>query len=209
MAKWTIKPEVTKVIDDRILWSDMNYEQKSYLKYCKEGGQVIEWSSKLSNGKWDQWETCPPKYLWITAPVSGLAYRVKPTEVVEPSPNVEKDQCEDNTMTEHYCLGCGNLVDANGKCIRRDCSDVGGERREYEEDKGVPFNPVDRPIHYGQGKIECIDYLEDFLTKEEYIGYLRGNIAKYLHRWRYKNGLEDLKKAEWYTSRLIKLQEKM
>ena len=116
---------------------------------------------------------------------------------------------EDNTMTEHFCLGCGNLVDANGKCIGRDCSDVGGERREYEEDKGVPFNPVDRPIHYGQGKIECIDYLEDFLTKEEYIGYLRGNIAKYLHRWRYKNGLEDLKKAEWYTSRLIKLQEKM
>ena len=114
-----------------------------------------------------------------------------------------------NTMTEHYCLGCGSLVDVNGKCIRRNCSDVGGERREYEEDKGVPFNPVDRPIHYGQGKIECIDYLEDFLTKEEYIGYLRGNIAKYLHRWRYKNGLEDLKKAEWYTSRLIKLQEKM
>ena len=78
---------------------------------------------------------------------------------------------------------------------------------EYEEDKGKPFNPVDRPIHYGQGKIECIDYIEDFLTREEYIGYLRGNIAKYLHRWRYKNGVEDLKKAEWYERRLIKLHE--
>ena len=41
---------------------------------------------------------------------------------------------------------------------------------EYEEDKGKPFNPVDRPSHYGQGKIECIDYIEDFLTREEYIG---------------------------------------
>jgi|TARA_R110001606_G_C15110510_1_gene620875 hypothetical protein len=80
---------------------------------------------------------------------------------------------------------------------------------EYEEVNDQPFNPVDRPIHYGQGKIECIDYIQDFLTKEEYIGYLRGNVAKYLHRWRYKNGLEDLKKAEWYTSRLIKLQEKL
>ncbi|CAG0909909.1 unnamed protein product, partial [Cyprideis torosa] len=58
------------------------------------------------------------------------------------------------------------------------------------------FYAEDRPIHYGQGKIECIDYIEDFLTREEYIGYLRGNIAKYLHRWRYKNGVEDLKKAE-------------
>ena len=88
-------------------------------------------------------------------------------------------------------------------------ADRGIKMHEYEEDKGNPFNPVNRPIHYGQGKIECIDYIEDFLTKEEYIGYLRGNIAKYLHRWRYKNGLEDLKKAEWYGNRLIKLQEKM
>ncbi|CAB4139318.1 SaV-like [uncultured Caudovirales phage] len=63
---------------------------------------------------------------------------------------------------------------------------------------------VNNPKHYGQGKIECIDYIEDFLNKEEYIGYLRGNIAKYLHRWRYKNGIEDLKKAQWYQDRLVK-----
>jgi len=80
---------------------------------------------------------------------------------------------------------------------------------EYKEDKGRPFNPVDRPMHYGTGKIECIDYIEDMLTKEEYVGYLRGNIAKYLHRWRYKNGLEDLKKAQWYGLRLIKTQENL
>jgi hypothetical protein len=73
----------------------------------------------------------------------------------------------------------------------------------------APFNPcedtVNHPLHYGTGNIECIEYIEDFLTEEEYIGYLRGNIAKYLHRWRYKNGIEDLKKAEWYGSRLIKV----
>lgn len=67
---------------------------------------------------------------------------------------------------------------------------------------------VNHPSHYGQGKIEAIDYIEDMLTTEEYIGYLRGNIAKYLHRWRYKNGLEDLKKAEWYLNRLISEAEK-
>jgi len=37
---------------------------------------------------------------------------------------------------------------------------------------------VNHPIHYGQGSIECIEYIQDFLTEEEYIGYLRGNIAK-------------------------------
>ena len=64
---------------------------------------------------------------------------------------------------------------------------------------------VNSPAHYREGTIECIDYIEDFLSREEYIGYLRGNIAKYLHRWRYKNGLEDLNKAQWYGGRLIAL----
>ena len=64
---------------------------------------------------------------------------------------------------------------------------------------------VNNPSHYGNGQIECIDYLEDFMTTEEFIGYLRGNIGKYLHRWRYKNGLEDLHKAEWYLKKLIEV----
>ena len=63
---------------------------------------------------------------------------------------------------------------------------------------------VNNPSHYGQGKIEAIEYIEDFLSTEEYIGYLRGNIAKYLHRWRFKGKpSEDLKKAKWYLERLI------
>lgn len=62
---------------------------------------------------------------------------------------------------------------------------------------------VNHPIHYAQGSIECIDYIQDFLTREEFIGYLRGNIAKYMHRWRYKNGIEDLDKAGWYHKRLV------
>jgi hypothetical protein len=62
---------------------------------------------------------------------------------------------------------------------------------------------VNNPAHYGQGRIEAIEYIEDFMTREEFIGYLRGNIAKYLHRWRYKNGMEDLEKAQWYLDALV------
>ena len=67
---------------------------------------------------------------------------------------------------------------------------------------------VNNPAHYGQGEIEAIDYISDFLSPEEYQGYLRGNIAKYLHRWPYKNGVEDLRKAAWYLDRLIDEAEK-
>ena len=73
----------------------------------------------------------------------------------------------------------------------------------------LPFTDmVNSPPHYGQGTIECIKYIEDFLSKDEFVGYLRGNIAKYLHRWRYKNGLEDLKKANWYLDKLIQVESK-
>ena len=72
----------------------------------------------------------------------------------------------------------------------------------------LTLDNVNRPPHYGQGDIECIDYIKDILTDEELIGYYRGNVAKYLHRWRYKNGLEDLKKARWYLEALIQHQSK-
>lgn len=76
---------------------------------------------------------------------------------------------------------------------------------EYSDVDGTGniVDNVNSPSHYGQGKIEAIEYISDFLTPEEYQGYLRGNIAKYLHRFPYKNGIEDIKKAQWYLERLI------
>ena len=80
---------------------------------------------------------------------------------------------------------------------------IQGVEVDLEKSLEEQSDNVNHPAHYGQGNIEAIEYIEDFLTKEEYIGYLRGNIAKYLHRWRYKNGEEDLEKAQWYLDKLI------
>ena len=62
---------------------------------------------------------------------------------------------------------------------------------------------VNSPAHYTSGGIECIDYIRSVLSKEEYEGYLRGNITKYLHRYKQKNGAEDLRKAQVYLEWLI------
>lgn len=67
---------------------------------------------------------------------------------------------------------------------------------------------VNHPEHYTAGKIEVIRIMEDQLTDEEYRGYIKGQVIKYITRERYKNGLEDLKKARWYLDRLIKKLEK-
>lgn len=66
---------------------------------------------------------------------------------------------------------------------------------------------VNSPSHYSYNHkgIECIDAMEAMLTVEEFIGYLRGNIFKYQWRYRYKNGMEDLAKAKWYSARLDKV----
>jgi len=60
---------------------------------------------------------------------------------------------------------------------------------------------VNHPAHYTQGSIEVIDFIED-----QQLGYHAGNVIKYVSRYRYKNGLEDLKKARWYLDRLISTQ---
>ena len=63
-------------------------------------------------------------------------------------------------------------------------------------------NMVDNPPHYNQAGIECLDAIKA-ATGEGYEFYLQGNILKYLWRYRYKNGLEDLKKAHFYLERMI------
>lgn len=64
---------------------------------------------------------------------------------------------------------------------------------------------VNHPSHYTVGKIEVIDYVDDNLGENlEY--YYIGNIIKYISRYKYKNGLEDLQKAKWYLDRLCKIK---
>ena len=65
---------------------------------------------------------------------------------------------------------------------------------------------VNSPIHYNKAGIETIDALQAMLV-DGFDYYLQGNIVKYLWRFRYKNGLEDLKKAQWYLNKLIETYE--
>lgn len=68
---------------------------------------------------------------------------------------------------------------------------------------------VNRPPHYTAGGIECIEAIEASMTDEAYKGFLKGQVMKYV--WRYEkkfDGIEDLEKAQWYLSALIKKLKK-
>ena len=66
-----------------------------------------------------------------------------------------------------------------------------------------------KPAHYKHGKYDLITHLADILTEEELRGFLKGNVIKYIDRYRDKNGIEDLEKAREYTHRLEEFEKKV
>lgn len=62
---------------------------------------------------------------------------------------------------------------------------------------------VAHPKHYTEGEVECIEAIKSSMTHEAFLGYLKGNVMKYL--WRYEkkdHSMQDLEKANWYLVRI-------
>ena len=67
------------------------------------------------------------------------------------------------------------------------------------------WNEINSPDHYNNNTIETIDLIRDSMKPQEFKGYLKGNVLKYVCRCQYKdkeNPSKDLLKAEWYLKRL-------
>lgn len=63
---------------------------------------------------------------------------------------------------------------------------------------------VNSPSHYTQAGIECIDAITAAVSGKTGIeAVCVANVIKYLWRYELKNGLEDVKKAQWYLNRLV------
>jgi|TARA_R100000951_G_scaffold65230_5_gene55056 hypothetical protein len=55
--------------------------------------------------------------------------------------------------------------------------------------------------HYKDFEIQPIEFIH-----QNNLGFIEGNVIKYITRWRYKNGIEDLKKVKHYVDLLIELE---
>lgn len=67
---------------------------------------------------------------------------------------------------------------------------------------------VNHPNHYTKGGIECIDAIKASMTSDGFCDYCKGNVLKYLWRWRDKGGVQDLEKAKVYLDWLIEEAKK-
>lgn len=110
-----------------------------------------------------------------------------------------------------YCSDCRLSREQKGctNCdyddlIRRfgDDLEIIDDETQQEEQK---HDAVSHPAHYTAGGIECIDAIAAALSshKNPMEAWLTGQVLKYLWRWPLKNGVEDLRKAQWYLDRLI------
>lgn len=64
-------------------------------------------------------------------------------------------------------------------------------------------DPVQRPSHYSRFPVEPITFI---MLND--LPFAEGNVIKYVCRWRYKNGVEDLKKARRQLDMLIEAEER-
>lgn len=99
------------------------------------------------------------------------------------------------------------IVEKDGKNVK--VRYVGGQEAWVQGDtiSPVTLDGVDSPNHYELMGGEVIDLIKDRLPKDAYMGFLEGNVIKYVMRWRHKNGVEDLKKAKKYLSWMIEEKE--
>lgn len=71
--------------------------------------------------------------------------------------------------------------------------------------KNENTDKINNPAHYTAGGIETLDYIK--AKVKDYPSYAAGNILKYVSRYEHKNGIEDLKKAQFYLNDLINWME--
>jgi hypothetical protein len=70
------------------------------------------------------------------------------------------------------------------------------------------MDSVNKPQHYTQGGIECIEAIRASLSPSAFQGYCKGNVMKYLWRYEHKGKpAEDLKKAQVYMNWMIESVE--
>jgi len=115
---------------------------------------------------------------------------------------------------------CGIVPDIDGTCAYGPSAD---DLRDMEHMKNLLNNVtsmvhsvekesepdmVNHPNHYTQGGIECIKAIEASMPPDGFQDYCKGNVLKYVWRFRQKNGLEDLKKARVYLNWMIESVEK-
>lgn len=115
--------------------------------------------------------------------------------------------CRWNDLSDESTEDCYHFLIAEGIIGKPEQPEINFVKVERNDEVEPTNDAVQHPSHYTQGGIECIDAIRASMTADGFCDYCKGNIIKYIWRWRDKGGVEDLRKASVYLNWLINAAE--
>lgn len=121
-----------------------------------------------------------------------------------------QNKCEETSKEDHLSLSKNPFLD---QFKQTECGEDAYLKNKSDKlgqiNKDVSgFWTIDKSISaYSNMEIQPMTAMQSWMPKEQYKGFVRGNVIKYVARYEVKGGVEDLKKAKDYLYELIKLEE--
>lgn len=117
--------------------------------------------------------------------------------------NPDYGNCRWNNYSVESTEDCYHFLIAEGLIGKPEQPEINFVKDERNDEVEPTNDAVQHPSHYTSGGIECIEAIKASMTADGFCDYCKGNIFKYIWRWRSKGGVEDLKKARVYLDWLI------
>ncbi len=173
----------------KLYHTETQEEYNALMAYVEKKG--YEWNTKEKPTEYNCWNIFKKETVIVIEYDINLGFASKEyCERVYPDIPIEKYKVKQDEVAKWFD-GATNAMKA--------FSSNGVSMKNENNDK------VNNPAHYTAGGIETLDYIK--AKVKDYPSYAVGNILKYVSRYEHKNGIEDLKKAQFYLNDLIEWME--
>lgn len=173
----------------KLYHTETQEEYNALMAYVEKKG--YEWNTKEKPTEYNCWNIFKKETVIVIEYDINLGFASKEyCERVYPDTPIKKYKVKQDEVAKWFD-DAANAMKA--------LSAIGISMKNENNDK------INNPAHYTAGGIETLDYIKAKVS--DYPSYAVGNILKYVSRYEHKNGIEDLKKAQFYLNDLIEWME--
>lgn len=173
----------------KLYHTETQEEYNALMAYVEKKG--YEWNTKEKPTEYNCWNIFKKETVIVIEYDINLGFASKEyCERVYPDTPIKKYKVKQDEVAKWFD-DAANAMKA--------LSAIGISMKNENNDK------INNPAHYTAGGIETLDYIK--AKVKDYPSYVAGNILKYVSRYEHKNGIEDLKKAQFYLNDLINWME--
>lgn len=173
----------------KLYHTETQEEFDALMVYVEKKG--YEWNTKEKPTEYNCWNIFKKETVIVIEYDINLGFASKEyCERVYPDTPIKKYKAKQDKVAKYH---------DDAANVAKAMSAIGVSMENENNDK------INNPAHYTAGGIETLDYIK--AKVKDYPSYAAGNILKYVSRYEHKNGIEDLKKAQFYLNDLINWME--